>query len=238
MRSLLVLALFLASPTFASERGAYDESHVFMVVRNGTEIGGHRLTFTPTPEGLRVDVAIDLRVGMGNVTLYRYRHAAHEIWRDGQLRRLDASTDANGKLHRVSVERSGNGLRAKASVPRQDGGTVEGLAAGNQTLTADLPPTILPTSQWRRAMVQRDRLFNTQLGKVSTFRVEKLGATSVATECGTLPATHYRLSGDLKLEIWFDDRDRWVKARFNAFDGSTVDYTLRCPPEPPLSAKR
>jgi len=227
------------TPAPAGERGAYDESHLFKVTRNGSEIGSHRLSFTPTAEGLRVDVAVELRVGLGrDVTLYRYRHASHEIWRDGKLVRLNASTDANGKTHLVTIEPTGQGLRARASVPRADGGMVEGLVAGNETRVIDLPATVLPTSQWRRAMVERDRLFNTQLGKISSFRAERLGATNVATECGTLPATHYRLSGDLKLEIWFDDRDRWVKARFAAFDGSTVEYTLRCPPSAPYTATR
>lgn len=234
-----LLAVVLSGPTFARERGTYDETHVFKVMRNGVEIGSHRLGFTPTVEGLRVDVDVDLRVGLGrDVTLYRYRHAAHEIWRDGRLVRLNASTDANGKAHHVSIEPAGTVLRARASVPRADGGMVEGLAAGNETRIIDLPATILPTSQWRRAMVERDSLFNTQLGKISSFRVERLGATQVVTECATLPATHYRLSGDLRLEIWFDDRDRWVKARFRAFDGSTIDYTLRCPPAAPSTAFR
>lgn len=236
---LLATIAACPNPAPAGERGAYDESHLFKVTRNGSEIGSHRLSFTPTSEGLRVDVAIDLRVGLGgNVTLYRYRHAAHEIWRDGKLRRLDARTDANGKTHRVTIEPAGQGLRARASVPRAEGGMVEDLAAGNETRVTDLPASILPTSQWRRAMVERDSLFNTQLGKISSFRVERLGATNVATECGTVAATHYRLSGELKLEIWFDDRDRWVKARFAAFDGSTVEYTLRCPPSAPYTATR
>ena len=239
--SFPILGLFaaLSFPALAEgDRGAYDDSHVFKVTRNGSEIGSHRLTFTPTPEGLRIDIAVDMRVGMGrSVTLYRFRHASQEIWRAGRLVRLNARTDNNGKVHQVTVEPAGHGLRAQAIVPREVGGMVESAAIGNPVRTTDLPATILPTSQWRRALVERDKVFDTQTGKISSIRTERLGASDVVTECGTVRATHYRLSGDIKMETWFDDRDRWVKARFVVFDGSVIDYTLRCAAAPSTASR-
>lgn len=236
---LMLCLLAVPGIAGASERGAYDDSHVFKVTRNGSEIGSHRLTFTPTPEGLRVDVAIDLRVGLGRaLTFYRYRHAASEIWRDGRLVRLEATTDDDGKAHSVRVESSGQGLRARATAPRKDDGPAESRVAGPDTRTIDLPAGVLPTSHWRRALVERDKLLNTQLGTLASVRIERVGNEQVASECGALPATRYRISGELQLELWFDNRDRWVKTRFAAPDGSTVDYTLRCAPATPSTEQR
>ncbi len=236
-----LLLCLIAAPGIAgaSERGAYDDSHVFKVTRNGSEIGSHRLTFTPTQEGLRVDVAIDLRVGLGRaLTFYRYRHTASEIWRDGRLVRLEASTDDDGKAHSVKAEPSGQGLRVRTTAPRQDNGPAESRVAGTDTRTIDMPGNVLPTSHWRRALVDKNQLLNTQLGTLAAVRVERIGDEPVASECGALPATRYRISGELQLELWFDNRDRWVKTRFSAPDGSTVDYTLRCPPNAPSTAQR
>ena len=61
----------------------------------------------------------------------------------------------------------------------------------------------------------------------------------VATERGGIPATHHAYTGDLSTEVWYDDAGRWVKMRFEAQDGSTIDYVCRrCQGGPIKKAQR
>ena len=51
---------------------------------------------------------------------------------------------------------------------------------------------------------------------------------AVTTASGaTVQATRYRYTGELRMDQWFDDRGRWVKAAFPAFDGSMIEYILQ-----------
>jgi len=44
---------------------------------------------------------------------------------------------------------------------------------------------------------------------------------------GWVDANHYRYSGDVNKDQWFDDSGRWVKTVFKASDGSTIEYILQ-----------
>ena len=57
-------------------------------------------------------------------------------------------------------------------------------------------------------------------------QVTPLGREKVKTATGWIDANHYRYSGDVTKDQWFDDRGRWVKTTFKASDGSTIEYIL------------
>jgi len=85
----------------------------------------------------------------------------------------------------------------------------------------------MPTSQWNFRQVQQTALLNTQLGTVAQIQVTPAGRETVRTPGGSISATRYRYTGDLRMDQWFDDRGRWVKGTFSAFDGSTIEYILQ-----------
>jgi len=234
MRRQLAVAMFLvvgvSTAATAANDFPYGQSLAFTVYRNGKEIGHHTISFQQDGGKRLVNVSVDLSVKALGVTAYRYLHTAQEIWSGGTFQALDSRTDDNGMKYVVRVQRDGKGL----IVDRQVTPPLIPAAANDQGLqraesSRDLQPaSMLPTSNWNFGQVGQSVLLNTQYGTPSHTKITAMGREPVRTVSGnTIQATRYRYAGDLRMDQWFDDRGRWVKASFPAFDGSTIEYILQ-----------
>lgn len=181
----------------------------FDVERDGKPIGQHVVTFTRTDDGVRVESRADVQVDLLFLTAYRLRYQARELWRDGELTSMEASTNDNGDYTYVQAVRDAAGLI---------------VSSPEGTYTA---PEILPTSHWNAAVLNGGPMLNTLTGEMDEIRVFYQGFDIVKTRNGPVRARHYLYSGDLNGEIWFDDEGRWVRLRFRAEDDSIIDYVCR-----------
>jgi len=218
VRALTVsaLALCMASAAFAETPPPatdpfrlYGDEIDFDVERDGNVVGQHVVTFTRTAQGVRADSRADVNVQLLFVSAYRFRYQAHELWRNGELQSIEASTNDNGDYTHVQAVRAAAGLEISSSR-----GSYEA-------------PMVPPTSHWNAALLKSGVLLNTMTGELSKVRVFDQGMAIVATRNGSLRAHHYLYSGDLNGEIWYDSDGRWVKLRFRANDGSIIDYVCR-----------
>src|SRR5262245_3479534 len=234
MRRQIAAALFLlvgvSTAASAANDFPYGQSLAFTVYRNGKEIGHHTISFRQDGGKRLVNVSVDLSVKALGVTAYRYLHTAQEIWNGGTFQALDSRTDDNGMKYVVHVQRDSKGL----VVDRQVTPPLMPAAANDQGLQraensrVTQPSSMLPTSNWNFGQIGQSVLLNTQYGTPSHTQITPMGRESIKTASGaTLPATRYRYTGDLRMDQWFDDRGRWVKASFPAFDGSTIEYILQ-----------
>lgn len=234
MRRQLAAALvvFVTGSTAATAANEfpYGRTLAFAIYRNGQEIGHHRLLFQNEGANRTVTVAIELAVKALGVTAYRYVHNSHEVWQGNALQALDARTEDNGKKFAVRAKRAANGLM----VEREAAPDPVPAAANDQGLQLPeigrelLPANILPTSNWNVGQVGQSVLLNTQYGTRSHAKITPMGRESVKTATGaTVEAMRYHYTGDIRMDQWFDDRGRWVKATFQAFDGSTIEYILQ-----------
>lgn len=186
----------------------YGPEHRFTVMRNGAVVGSHRLQFESTADGLSIEAHFELEIPFLFFTAYRYSYRSAAQWQDGRLIRLEAETDDDGDVSRVVAERRGDG-KVWISGPKGS------LAA---------PPDLLPTNHWNPDVVTRDTVLNTITGAVNTVEILDLGEVDVQTSSGSVRARHYRYTGELQNEVWYDANGRWVKMRFPARDGSVIDY--------------
>jgi hypothetical protein len=233
MRRQLVAALFLvvaASTAVAANDFPYGRTLAFTVYRNGKEIGHHTVTFQEDGSQRMVNVSVELAVKALGVTAYRYAHNSQEIWNGGTFQTLQARTDDNGMKYQVHVQRDSKGL----VVDRQVTPPLLPAATNDQGLLQAessrdlLPASMLPTSNWNFGQVGQSVLLNTQYGTPSHTKITPMGREPIKTTSGaTIEATRYRYTGDLRMDQWFDDRGRWVRAVFPAFDGSTIEYILQ-----------
>jgi hypothetical protein len=234
MRRQLAAVLFLlvtgSTAATAANDFPYGPSLAFTVYRNGEEVGQHTLSFQNEGANRTVTVAVHLSVKTLGVIAYRYSHNSKEVWNGNALQRLDARTDDNGRKFAVRAQRDGKALMVEREAPAQ----VAPAAVADQGFQAPeiarerLPAGILPTTNWNVGQVGQSVLLNTQYGTQSHAKITPMGREPVRTASGaTLQATHYRYTGDLRMDQWFDDRGRWVKAAFPAFDGSTIEYILQ-----------
>jgi len=180
----------------------------FKVTRSGDEIGSHVLRFGRDGNDLTVSVAIDLKITIALIPVYRYTHRIAERWRDDRLIALQTSTDDDGEKMSCRGVATANSFK------------VEGTAGPR-----DYPPDILATSWWNIATVKRNLLLHTHDGRPLDVAVAAKGQQQVPTAAGPVAATHYAVSGEQPLELWYGADQVLTRIRFAAKrDKSVIDY--------------
>lgn len=177
----------------------------FRVLRNGSPIGTHTLSFARDGRRLEVRVNVALAVGFGPITFYRYRHEAVETWQDDVVVSCQAETDDDGAVSRVTIRRAGTAM------------AVEGGKAGRYTA----PSEASPATHWNRRMLDGP-FINTQTGELMRPKVESRGREPLPWTPARL-AERMVLSGDVDLETWYDG-PAWMGLRFKGKDGSALHY--------------
>ena len=196
------LVAMLPVAAFAANRLAFD------VRRNGSSIGHHHLTFDRRDSELTVAIDIELKVKLAFITLYSYSHQNRETWREGIFQSFSSHTDDNGDKFVVEARRQGDEIAVRAN--------------GERTM---VPGDAMPTTYWHREFMQRERWIDTQSGRLVESSVTDVGPQALVTPIGTFDARHYRLSGDLDVELWYRQA-QWVGLKFKGSDGSDITYHL------------
>ena len=183
------------------------QSLVFRVTRKGDDIGRHSVTFSGDAAQLQVDIAVDIRVGLGPITLYRYGLRATERWRNGVLQEVSGTTNDDGTKDFVNARRQNDRL------------SVEG-SAGPAYLA---PAASIAASHWNRAELAAP-MVNIQDGALLEFKVTPKGLEQLTVRGRQVAAEHYVLEGKEHLEIWYDSAGVWVRLTAIGRDGSLITY--------------
>ena len=180
----------------------------FRIVRNGSEIGKHTVTFRQDGNTLRVDVAVEILVKFGPIPVYRYVHNASETWRGGILVAADGKTNDDGKARSMNAQAGPEGL------------VVEGTLSGRYVA----PPGTMVANHWNRDELNGP-MINPQGGMLLRPLVTPGPEEGVLLASGKrVPAKRFNLSGDARLDLWYDRSNTWAATRFNPEDGSEVLY--------------
>ncbi|RKR02848.1 DUF6134 family protein [Maricaulis maris] len=205
-RIVALSALLLAAAVPAAAKSEMPRDVVFDVYRNGSLFGEHAVRFEQLPGGeLQVDIDVELRVGFGPVTVFRYQHAADEVWADGALQSLQASTLKDGDRERFTLRR------------RPD---------GHVDIDGDIVEALHPSSHWSGYTPGVPAVLNTETGEPMPVEIEDLGVGTVTTADGVIEARHLRMTGTVSVDLWYDATGRWVGCAFTIGDQDIV-YRLR-----------
>ena len=197
----------------ASGANAVDESPEkqwqFDVALDGKPIGFH--TFELQQDGskqvLTTEASFDVKFLF--VTAFRYRHQNTEIWNDGCLLSIDASTDSNGKQLDVRGELGGERFNLQS-------------ADGSKTL----PGCVQTFAYWNPEVLESQKLLNSQTGVYEDVTVTLEGPDQVSVGGNPVDALRYRLSaqaGDIKL--WYSSEDKiWLGLEAPAKGGRKIRY--------------
>jgi hypothetical protein len=180
----------------------------FRLIRHGSEIGRHTVTFAPQGEALTVRVAVDALVTFLSIPIVRYAHRVVETWQGGRLIGLDGETDKNGRHEWMNARRGGEGL----------------VVQGSRTARYVAPEGAIGTTYWNRRMVEGP-MISLEDGVLLRPKVEVRGADTIPLASGaTIAAEHYNLSGAFDVDVWYDRADTWAGLAFTVADGSIVHY--------------
>jgi hypothetical protein len=205
-RALLAAPLLAAGPAAAAPTIPPGSRLAFRVMRRDSEIGSHVLDFSREGERTTVRIAVDMAVGIGPLTLYRYRLRVTEIWEGDQFSSLQSEANDDGTAQRVTARRDGDGVRI-ASIQGE----------------VRMPPEALPLTHWNMA-VTRVPVFNPQTGLKMDLTVSPRGSSPPPG--GQAAMRHFAFAGEAALEDWYDGAGTWSGLRAVAKDSSIVTYIL------------
>jgi hypothetical protein len=148
---------------------------------------------------------------------------------NGSQLTVDIATDVTVKLpilgtklysfqHR-SRENWQGGRLAQIQYNTNDNGKPNSVNISNANL--------VPASLWNDQMLTQRSVLNTVDGKEMSISAVDLGAQNVHAAGRSLRARHYRVSGDLQRDLWYDPTGLLVKVGFTADDGSAIQYLLK-----------
>lgn len=190
----------------------YGDGLHFRVLRDGAPIGHHEVRFRSRQNEVIADSRFEAEVKVLFFTVYRYRYQSQDVWRDGCLVALKAETDDNGTRTKVHAELEGEGLRVTT-------------AAGSKVVA----PGLYPSTHWNPGVLGASHVLNTITGKITEVDLIPMDEEQVMVEGRSVTARRFRYTGEIQPDVWYDADGRWVKMRFNAKDGSAIEYVCeRC----------
>lgn len=206
---------FLSAALFASLLAAHAAQALqpgplkFTVLRDGSEIGTHKIDVRRDGAATRVNIKTDIAVKMAFITVYRFEHSGKEEWRNGQLVQIESKTNDDGTDKWLKGAANGKGLEI-------DGSAKKYLAE----------PTIIPASLWNPKIVKQGELLNTLDGSKMAVTIKDVGEETIKVYGRMIPTRHFSITGQLQRELWFDADGTLVQVRFKASDKSDIRYVL------------
>lgn len=180
----------------------------FRLIRHGSEIGRHTLTFERQDETLTVRGAVDVLVTVFSIPVVRYSHRVVETWHGGLLVGLDGETHKNSDREWAKASRTGAGLEV----------------IGSKTERYLAPEPAIGTTYWNRRMVDGP-MISLEDGVLLRPQIALRRAETIRLASGdTIPADHYNFSGAFDIDVWYDESNTWAGLAFDVADGSNVHY--------------
>lgn len=196
--ALLLLAAALVGPGVPRSAAADPEVRDYVTYIDGKRAGDYRMTITGHEDGsvtMQGQAAIRLRVFLVS---YRYTYGGTEVWKGGRLAQLESRTDDNGKQYAVSALADANGVRVRVN-------NQEGRAPADAWVTTYWR---LPEARLRNGNLT---LLDADTGRVLSATLQYVGAGQVSVAGQVQNCAHYRLSGQVQVDLWYDTRERLVR---------------------------
>jgi hypothetical protein len=197
-----LLPLLAASPALAqpASPGATLADYRWRVMRNGTHIGSHDVSFSRRGEDLLALSEVVVTPRVLGVVVYRFEHRYTEVTRGGRFVSVTSRQNRNGRIVEVQAEATSHGVAVHGS-------------EGERTLPADAAPL----SWWEpQRFGGAIPIFGTTTGKLMELRW-----TREAIAGG---GTRWRLAGEVDAVLDFAADGRWSAYQVLGDDGSTVIY--------------
>ena len=179
----------------------------FKILRNGTPIGEHHMTFAQSGKGLRVESDTDMLVRLAGIPIFHYQGKAVENWENGRFIRVDSQVNHDGTYLRVQADQILGGY------------AIQSTKAGDYQYTGS--PPMLPLTYWNRAVLKA-MILNLETGRHYPAIVSSPGWNNLqAANGGSILARRYDVTGKLHLSVWYDQFNQWSGLEFHV-DGDIV----------------
>lgn len=200
---LLLAALLLWGACPALIRAAADvETRDFQVLVDGKPAGEAHMTFQRQEDGTTIMSAdTDVRVQIVPFFTYKYSYRGREVWKDGRLQRFDSTCTDDNKRYTVAAIAENDNLRLKVNDQERN-------VRGDVWLT----------SYWKkpdaRLHNQTVPIIDADNGRDLSAQIVYVGVEERNVAGQMLQVHHYRLTGKVSADLWYDGADRLVRQDF------------------------
>ncbi len=201
---LLMLAIGPASAQPAATPAPAPNRRLFDIFRDGNKIGTEVVEIDKEQDTTNIKFTTHISVVIMFIQAYHFDHSATETWTGGQFVSYKALTDDNGTKHSVTAIASGDKVDLDVD--------------GTQSEAA---PDLVPASWWNRDFVNRTDMLDAETGRLISIKVTDLGDEPLVQNGTKIEAHHYKVSGDLDRDLWFDG-DSLLRIQLVGSDHSTI----------------
>jgi Family of unknown function (DUF6134) len=171
----------------------------FRISVDGDRCGTSRMSIQRRPDGRHVvvgDSSLELKY-----FLYTFRFSSqdNEVWHDGRLEKLESAASYGGSQYKVSAT-----------------GSTDSVVVKTDGKERKLPRHVWTTSYWHAPedglLGQTVPLLDPDKGRSLSAKLERVGEEPIAFgEKKDQPCVHYRLRGDVEVDLWYDAAGRLVR---------------------------
>lgn len=197
MRRRRLLPL-LALPLLVRRAQAAPAAIRFRILRQGSQIGTHHVTFAEANGELTARTDVDIAVRLMGITVFRLTHRLTEVWAGDRLRLVTSRHDRNGTVTEMTARTAEGGI------------LVQGPAG-----TQRLPAEAAPLTWWNPRYFTRP-LFDSETGEPLRLRW-----TRTALPGG---AVRWQATDGEESEGTYAADGTWLDWKTKGEDGSIVTY--------------
>jgi hypothetical protein len=195
----LLFGCAVLAPAWSAARAADVETRDFNVVVDGKSAGAGHMTIQKAEDGtVTVSCDTDVTVPVLFLTVYKYSYRGQEVWKNGRLQRFESSCNDDGKRYAVSAVAEAKGVRFKVD-------NRERLVSHDVWLT----------SYWARpdtrVLNQTVPLVDADTGRDLEATVGYVGKEELTIGGQALKLLHYKLTGKVAVDLWYDGADRLTR---------------------------
>jgi hypothetical protein len=196
---LVVLAAFtIPGPAMAAP---VVETRDFTVCVDSKPGGDAHMTINKQEDGsviMTCDTDVKARVKVGILWHdYTYSLRAREVWKDGRVQRFDSSCNDDGKCFAISARAEGDKLRLRAN-------SEEKLVPGDVWISSYWA---MPDSA---RINQTVPIIDADTGVMLSAKILFLGVEPRHVAGQDQKVKHYRLTGKVQIDLWYDATGRLV----------------------------
>ncbi len=174
------------------------ETRDFAVLIDDKRAGEYHMTIARQDDGtVRMTGQADVRISYF-IKTYTYSYRGTEIWKDGRLLRLDSSANDDGKRYALSAVSDGKAVRVQ----------VNGVEHSTR-------PDVWVTTYWHLADAkfrnQAVPLLDADTGKDINATLQYVGTSPINVGGQVQTCAHYRLSGSVQVDVWYDAQEHLVR---------------------------
>jgi hypothetical protein len=182
------------------------------------DIGTYRNSIVD--DGAQVSVRNEIRVQVKVLLVVAHAEAtdSREVWKQGRLVSFSGVTEENGKKTVVTGEADGSKFRVETP-------------AGEK----DAPASVYPNNPWSKSILKATVLLGTKSGNLYRVHVGSGEPREIKVGDKTVQTEYFRVDGDAKYELWFDNRG--IPVRFTEIgENGVITFSLAAEAVQPAGA--